>query len=89
MPIDPSTARRSVRGLIPAPFEFIGHQPILRIGRIELLRRVSSVPAKPTSQTQSPAIIVGLCRIATSLWLMSLRHRNVYRSIVTGLGVEL
>jgi hypothetical protein len=23
----------------------------------------------PASQTQSPAIIVGLCRIATSLWL--------------------
>ena len=26
-----------LQGLIPAPFEFIGHQPILRIGSIELL----------------------------------------------------
>ena len=40
-------------------------------------------------QTESPAIIVGLQRITTSLWFMSLRYRNVYRSIVTGLKVEL
>ena len=43
----------------------------------------------PARQTESPAIIVGLQRITTSLWFMSLRYRNVYRSIVTGLKVEL
>jgi len=32
---------------------------------------------------------VGLQRITTSLWSMSLRNRNVYRSIVTGLRVKL
>jgi hypothetical protein len=29
----------ALQGLIPAPFEFIGHQPILRIGSIVLLLR--------------------------------------------------
>jgi hypothetical protein len=39
--------------------------------------------------TQSPAMIAGLRKIATSLWLRSLRHRNVRRSFVAGVGVNL